>query len=109
MVQRMLKNRNIRFNGTQNTIEGHSVTLQKYIETYINQAPFRRDTQKTRKYLFDTYERNKLRMVTSIPEYITKVKSVVVPRSYHIKLNNHSYSVTFTYENMWMFTCLMIT
>lgn len=97
MVQRMLKNRNIRFNGTQNTIEGHSVTLQKYIETYINQAPFRRDTQKTRKYLFDTYERNKLRMVTSIPEYITKVKSVVVPRSYHIKLNNHSYSVPYVY------------
>lgn len=97
MVQRMIKNHNFSFNGIPNTIDGHSRNLQTYVEKYINNAPFRRNTEKTRSWLFASYELPKLRSVTSIPEYQAKIKSVVVPRSYHIKLNNHSYSVPYTH------------
>ena len=77
------------------TLADHSVCLQQFIEYRHNQAPFRKDAKKTRDYLFNTYEKHRLQHVKCIPEFYNEVKSVIVPRSYHVEINGHQYSVPY--------------
>ena len=63
--------------------------LQDYIEREINKKEFRKDAVKTREFLFNTYEKPKLNRVRHIPEYIDDIRSMCVPGSYHLSVNEH--------------------
>lgn len=77
------------------TLAEHSVSLQLFIEYHHNQAPFRKDAKRTRDYLFNTYEKHRLQHVKCIPEFYNEVKSAIVPKSYHVEINGHKYSVPY--------------
>ena len=79
------------------TLSAHNVILQDYIEREINKKEFRKDAVKTREFLFITYEKPKLNRVRHIPEYIDDIRSMCVPGSYHLSVNEHWYSVPYQY------------
>ena len=79
------------------TLSAHNVILQDYIEREINKKEFRKDAVKTRAFLFNTYEKPKLNRVRHIPEYIDDIRSMCVPGSYHLSINEHWYSVPYQY------------
>ena len=79
------------------TLSAHNVILQDYIEREINKKEFRKDAVKTREFLFITYEKPKLNRVRHIPEYIDDIRSMCVPGSYHLSINEHWYSVPYQY------------
>lgn len=79
------------------TIIEHSQYLQQMVDKHINQGPFRKSIEKTRAYLFSNYELPNTQAVTKIPEYYQEVISVTVPRSYHLNVQNHLYSVPHIY------------
>ena len=81
---------------TLKTFADHCSFLQKQVDLRINQAPFRKDTQRTREYLFNTYERPRLMPVLKIPEYAEILNAVKVLSNYHVTVNNHLYSVPYT-------------
>ncbi len=79
------------------TLDEHSKFLQKMVDENINQGPFRNSIDKTRSYLFNTYELPATRCVSSIPEYAREYTTLVVPRSYYIRVKEHEYSVPYQY------------
>ena len=79
------------------TLQEHSAHLQEFVQKQINEAPFRKNAEKTRDYLFKTYELNKLHTITFIPEYTQEIMSRMVPENYHIQVNEHQYSVPYMY------------
>ncbi len=79
------------------TIDEHSKVLQQHINLTINQGPFRNSIDKTRSYLFYTYELPDAKQVTKIPDYAEKTTTVIAPRSYLIKVSKHQYSIPYTY------------
>lgn len=96
LIQNCLKKNHISFD-TADTIAGHSACLQRIVERFINQAPFRKDVIKTREFLFNNYERSCLKQISFIPEYMHECKTLIVPRSYHITVEEHRYSVPYQY------------
>ena len=81
---------------TTKTFADHCRFLQGQVESHINRNAFRNDTQKTREYLFNTYERARLVHVFSIPEYAEILKPLKVLDNYHLPVNSHLYSVPYT-------------
>ena len=81
---------------TIKTFSEHCRFLQEQVELRINRVPFRKDTQRTREYLFNTYERPRLMPVLKIPEYAEILNAVKVLSNYHVTVNNHLYSVPYT-------------
>ena len=79
------------------TISDHSIVLQNYIECEINKKEFKKDVLKTREFLFNTYEKPKLKHIHHIPEYIDDIRYMCVPASYHLSINEHWYSVPYQY------------
>lgn len=79
------------------TLDEHSKYLQKKVDEDINQGPFRNSIEKTRSYLFHMYELPVARCVSFIPEYAREYTTLVVPRSYLIKVRDHEYSVPYGY------------
>ena len=79
------------------TIDEHSKFLQENVEKVINEGPFRKSIEKTRGFLFRTYELPAARCASEIPPYAQEYTSVVVPRSYLITVKEHEYSVPYTY------------
>ena len=79
------------------TISDHSIVLQNYIECEINKKEFKKDALKTREFLFNTYEKPKLKHIHHIPEYIDDIRYMCVPASYHLSINEHWYSVPYQY------------
>ena len=82
---------------TLKTIDEHSKFLQQKINEKINQGPFRNSIDKTRSFLFYTYELPEASEVKNIPDYAEKTATVIVPNSYLIRVAEHEYSVPYTY------------
>lgn len=80
------------------TLEEHSIALQQFVETYVNNAPFRKSATTTRAYLFNNYEKPTLRKIRKIPDYQAEYLTTKVNRSYHIEVNNHRYSVPYQFS-----------
>jgi uncharacterized protein (UPF0147 family) len=74
----------------------HCDFLQQLVEKLINKAPFRKSADKTREFLFNTYERPLLKRADVIPSYEEVLEHIQVPPSYHINVGNHLYSVPHT-------------
>ena len=78
------------------TFSEHCDFLQQLVEKLINKAPFRKSADKTREFLFNTYERPRLKRADVIPSYEEVLEHIQVPPSYHINVGNHLYSVPHT-------------
>jgi len=82
---------------TKKTLLEHSKHLMELVEEEINQGPFRKSIDKSRSYLFNTYELPASRMLTDIPQYEGEPKIMTVPRSYLLEIEGHRYSVPYIY------------
>ena len=79
------------------TISDHSIHLMSLVEKDINEGPFRESIDKTRSFLFHSYEQPAARAISSIPAYEGEFTTVTVPRSYQLDIHGHFYSVPYTY------------
>ena len=79
------------------TIDEHSRLLQELVQNQINKAPLRGDAEHTREYIFRQFEFPLLQPVSEIPVYYEEVFSINVPKSYHIAVKRHKYSVPSQY------------
>ena len=79
------------------TIDEHSRLLQELVQEQINKAPLRRNAEHTREYIFRQFEFPLLQPVSEIPVYYEEVFTVNVPKSYHIAVKRHKYSVPCQY------------
>ena len=80
-------------------LQEHNICLQKMIDKYINQAPFHKDPNTTREFLFEHCEKSHARaMINVIPSYAV-VSYAKVRRNYHIEHNGKLYSVPYKYIN----------
>lgn len=98
LIERLLKARKYELD-TLKDFHDHCQWLQDSINEAINLAPFRKNTERTRDYLFRTYELPKLVPVKDIPSYMEYVSIASVPSSYHVLVNRHLYSVPYKYVN----------
>lgn len=96
-VQELMKGIKINFSSNQRTIAEHNRVLMDKIDDAINKGPFRKSKEITRYYLFNKYELASLTEAKKIPDYMGDPDSMVVPRSYLVKVNGHEYSVPYLY------------
>lgn len=81
---------------TPKTLYQHNTDFIALINKYINQTVLR-NCGKTRTQLFELYERPKARKLKGgVPEYEEVILAQRVPKTYHLKVNEHQYSVPFS-------------
>lgn len=96
-VQTMMNSLKNCFSNNQKTITEHNKLLMQKIDEIINRGEFRRSREITREYLFKNRELPLLQKVSGIPDYPGDAISQVIPNSYMITVNAHSYSVPYLY------------
>jgi len=97
LIERRLEAKRNEFSNNQRTISEHNKVLTGLVNSLINQAPFRKSSEKTREYLFKTHELPLLTVASKIPQYQGDGISMIVPQSYQIQINEHYYSVPYLY------------
>lgn len=94
LIQRLAAGLGLHFK-EKKTLAGHNEFLQQQIDQEINNGPLRGDRVRTRMYLFRTYELPACHPVGDIPRFKGRHTTMVLPRSYLLKINGHSYSAPY--------------
>ena len=85
------------------TIFENNAMLMELVNEQINRAPYRSDTDKTREFLFKTYEISRARKFEGIiPVFYRHLSYLRVDSNYRVEIDGHKYSVPFKYATRYV-------
>lgn len=85
------------------TIFENNAMLMELVNEQINRAPYRSDTDKTREFLFKTYEISRARKFEGIiPVFYRRLSYLRVDSNYRVEIDGHKYSVPFKYATRYV-------
>ena len=86
------------------SLEQLNAKLMWLVYKYINKAPFRRGTDKTREYLYKTYEIAKSRKFDGIiPVFYRHISNLRVNYDYRVEIDGVKYSVPYKFASKYVY------